>query len=310
MIRIARWKNDAKSAVSLYYDDGTDSAFEMVAPSLLRRRLSGTFYLCCGWYKGADDPALARWGALARRHPEIVLGEHTWGHGGGTSREGLADAIARNGALLREMSGLPPRALLSFGRPGGCEWTVSREEEAAVLAAHGEVLRHDFGPENTGGPAGGHKEVRMNTLADAVAILDRAEATGGWEALLFHGVGGDWISFPAAAHEALLAEIDRRRADGRLWCGATIAVHKYEAERDAASLAPRPAPDGALAAAELAVGTDPAVYDEPLTLVADVPADRDSVALEEDGAPVRRVPVVDRRVLFDIEPRAAGIVLR
>ena len=42
--------------------------------------------------------------------------------------------IARNGALLREMSGLPPRALLSFGRPGGCEWTLSREEEAAVTA--------------------------------------------------------------------------------------------------------------------------------------------------------------------------------
>ena len=41
MVRIARWKNDAKSAVSLYYDDGTDSAFEMVAPSLLRRRLPG-----------------------------------------------------------------------------------------------------------------------------------------------------------------------------------------------------------------------------------------------------------------------------
>ena len=310
MVRIARWKNDAKSAVSLYYDDGTDSAFEMVAPSLLRRRLPGTFYLCCGWYKGADDPALARWGALARRHPEIVLGEHTWGHGGGTSREGLADAIARNGALLRELAGLPPHALLSFGRPGGCAWTLSREEEAAVLAAHGEVLRHDFGPENTGGPAGGHKEVRMNTLADAVAILDRAEASGGWEALLFHGVGGDWIAFPAAAHEALLAQIDRRRADGRLWCGATIAVHKYEAERDAASLAPRPAPDGALAAAELAVGTDPAVYDEPLTLVADVPADRDSVSLETDGAPARRVPVLDGRAVFDVAPRAAAFVLR
>ncbi len=309
-LRIARWKNDAKAAVSLYYDDGTDSAFETVVPSLLRRRLPGTFYLCCGWYKGPDDPALARWGALARRHPEIVLGEHTWGHGGGTSRDGLADAIARNGALLRELAGLPPRALLSFGRPGGCAWTLSPAEEGAVLAAHGEVLRHGFGPENTGGPAGGHKEVRMNTLADAVAILDRAEASGGWEALLFHGVGGDWISFPAAAHEALLAEIDRRRADGRLWCGATIAVHKYEAERDAARLAPRPAPEGALAAFELSVGTDPGAYDEPLTLVAAVPAGRDSAVVEAGGAPARRVPAPEGRAVFDVPPAPASIVLR
>ena len=278
-LRVARWKGGAASAVSLYYDDGTDSAFDLAVPSLLRRRLAGTFYLCCGWYKGPDDPKLARWGALARRHPGIVvLGEHTWGHGGGTSPEELADAIARNGALLRELSGLPPRALLSFGRPGGCEWTLSREEEAAVLAAHGEFLRHDFGPENSGGPANFHKEVAMHAFADATAILDRAERDGGWEVLLFHGVGGDWIAFPASEHERLLAEIDRRRAEGRLWCGAAIAVHKYAAERDAARLETVAAPEGALAAARLSVATDPALFDEPLTLEAAVPRDRDSVA--------------------------------
>lgn len=311
---VARWKNGAASAVSLYYDDGTDSAFDLVVPSLLRRRLPGTFYLCCGWYAGPDDPRLARWGALARRHPEIVLGEHTWGHGGGTSAEGLAEAIARNGALLREMSGLPPGALLSFGRPGGCPWTLSREEEAAVLAAHGEFLRHGFGPENTGGPPGVHKDVGMHAFADACAVLDRAEASGGREALLFHGVGGDWIAFPAAEHERLLAEIDRRRAEGRLWCGAEIAVRKYAAERDAARLEPRPAPEGALAAAALSVATDPALFDEPLTLLASVPADRDSATLEtaSAGAPaaVLRAPAVGGVARFDVPPRAAALVLR
>ena len=315
-LRIARWKDGAASAVSLYYDDGTDSAFDLAVPSLVRRSIPGTFYLCCGWYKGPDDPKLARWGALARRHPGIVvLGEHTWGHGGGTSPEGLADAIARNGALLREMSGLPPRALLSFGRPGGCEWTVSREEEAAVLAAHGEFLRHDFGPENSGGPANFHKEVAMHAFADAAAILDRAERDGGWEALLFHGVGGDWIAFPAAEHEKVLAEIDRRRAAGRLWCGATIAVHKYATERDGAKLEALPAPDGALAAARLAVATDPELYDEPLTIEAAVPRDRDSVAVEVapgDGAPAAslRAPAVDGLARFDVPPRAARFAVR
>ena len=315
-LRVARWQGGAASAVSLYYDDGTDSAFDLAVPSLLRRRLAGTFYLCCGWYKGPDDPKLARWGELARRHPgTVVLGEHTWGHGGGTSPEELAEAIARNGALLREISGLPPRALLSFGRPGGCAWTLSREEEAAVLAAHGEFLRHDFGPENSGGPANFHKEVAMHTSADAAAVLDRAERDGGWEALLFHGVGGDWIAFPASEHERLLAEIDRRRAAGRLWCGAAIAVHKYAAERDAARLEPAAAPDGALAAARLSVATDPALFDEPLTLEASVPLDRDSVAVEvapADGAPAAllRAPAVDGLARFDVPPRAASIAVR
>lgn len=309
-LRVARWKNDAAGAVSLYYDDGTDSAYDFVVPSLLRRRLPGTFYLCCGWYKGPDDPKLARWGALARRHPEIVLGEHTWGHGGGTSPEGLADAIARNGALLREMSGLPPDAPLSFGRPGGCAWTLSPEEEAAVLAAHGEVLRHGFGPENTGGPAGVHNDVAMHSSADAAAILDRAERNGGWEALLFHGVGGDWIAFPASEHERLLAEIDRRRASGRLWCGAAIAVHRYAAARDAARLEPLPAPDGALAAARLSFEGPPPDGGEPLTFVAEgVPAERDGVSVQAGGASLR-VPAVDGRAVFDLPPEAADIAVR
>ena len=308
-LRIARWKNDARAAVSLYYDDGTDSAFDFAVPSLLRRRIPGTFYLCCGWFEGDKAPKLARW-SLCREHPEIVLGNHTWGHCGVQDAADLARELHRNAEALRAVSGLPPGALVSFGIPGGVPWKVTPEEQTACLAAENLVLRRRYVPENTGGPAGSHKDVRMNTFEDAVAVLDRAEASGGWEPLLFHGVGGDWIAFPAAAHERLLAEIDRRRADGRLWPGATIAVHKYETERDAARLSPLPAPDGALAAAELSFGTDPARYDEPLTIVADVPADRDSVALEADGAPVRRVPVLGGRAVFDVPPRAASFVLR
>ena len=310
-LRIARWKNDARAAVSLYYDDGTDSAFDFAVPSLLRRRIPGTFYLCCGWFEGDKAPKLARW-SLCREHPEIVLGNHTWGHCGVQDAADLARELHRNAEALRAVSGLPPRALVSFGIPGGVPWKVTPEEQAARLAAENLVLRRRYAPENTGGPAGSHKDVRMNTFEDAVAVLERAEASGGWEPLLFHGVGGDWIAYPASAHERLLAEIDRRRADGRLWPGATIAVHKYAAERDAASLAPRPAPDGALAAAELSFGTDPARYDEPLTVVADVPADRDGIVVETAGAPARRAPAVDGRALFDVAPagRPLSIVVR
>lgn len=310
-IRVARWKNDAKAAVSLYYDDGTDSAFEIAVPALVRRRIPGTFYLCCGWFKGPDDPKLARW-AVCRDHPEIVLGNHTWGHGGTQGPADLAQDLHRNAEALRAVSGLPAGAPVSFGVPGGVPWKVTPAEQAACLAAENLVLRHAYGPENTGGPAGSHADVRMNSFDDALAVLDRAEETGGWETLLFHGVGGDWFAFPAADHERLLAEIDRRRADGRLWPGAAVAVRQYEAERDAARLRPLPAPDGAFPAAELSFGTDPARCAEPLTLVAAVPAGRDSVVLEADGAAPRRVPVVGGRAVFDLPPASApvGLALR
>ena len=128
-LRIARWKDGAASAVSLYYDDGTDSAFDLVVPSLVRRRIPGTFYLCCGWYKGADDPKLARWGTAAREHSDaIFLGDHTWAHVGVTNAAQFAEAISRNGAMLRRLSGLPEDALLSFAIPGTAGWTIPRAE--------------------------------------------------------------------------------------------------------------------------------------------------------------------------------------
>ena len=86
-------------------------------------------------------------------------------------------------------------------------------------------------------------------------------------------------------------------------------MHKYAAERDAARLRPLPAPDGALAAAELSFGTDAARHDEPLTLVADVPADRDGVVVETAGAPARRAPAVGGRAMFDVAPSDAPVSL-
>ena len=310
-VRIARWKGDAAGAVSLYYDDGTDSAFDFVVPLLLRLHLPGTFYLCCGWYKGPDDPKLARW-AICRECPEIVLGNHTWSHCGAQGPEQLAEELRRNAEALRALTGLPPEALVSTGIPGGVPWKVTPEEQAACFAAAGVVLRHPFGPENSGGPAGLHPSVRMNTREDALAILDRAERSLGWEALLFHGVGGDWISFPAGAHELLLREAAARQAIGRLWVGSAIDVHKYETERDAARLS-----DVAATADGLDFSLeglpDPAVFDVPLSLVCAAPdgwASARIVRSAPDGDAAFRVPVVEGRLVFDVPPAPARFSVR
>ena len=310
-LRIARWKNDATAAVSLYYDDGTDSAFDFAVPSLLRRRIPGTFYLCCGWFEGDKAPKLARWG-ICRDHPEIVLGNHTWSHCGVQDAADLARELRRNAEALRAITGLPPGALVSVGIPGGVPWKVTPEEQAACFAAAGVVLRHPFGPENSGGPAGLHPSVRMNTREDALAILDRAERSLAWEALLFHGVGGDWISFPAGAHELLLREAAARQAIGRLWVGSAIDVHKYETERDAARLS-----DVAATADGLDFSLeglpDPAVFDVPLSLVCAAPdgwASAHIVRSAPDGDAAFRVPVVEGRLVFDVPPAPARFSVR
>lgn len=305
-ISIAKWRNCAKCATSLYYDDGTDSAYQYVVGALARRGIPGTFYIITGRSRTEVSPSTYRWRDAVRNNPGVVfLGDHTWLHGTTTNVAQFADEIERSGRLLRELAGLPENALLSYARPGGVKWTISRDEESAVLAAHGEIRRGDFGP-----CIGGPEDWRMNTAAKAAAFLDKAEEAGEWQPLLFHGVGADWFNFPTAEHERLLAEIDRRRADGRLWPGAAIEVQKYMAERDGASISCADCdPDGPLlASATLTLSTDPALYDTPLTVVVeDLPKSLDSaiVNIRRGGATETiRVALSDGRGIFELTPSA------
>ena len=219
-------------------------------------------------------------------------------------------------------AGLPPDALLSFALPGAVRWDVKPDEQAKVLADHHEVLRHDFGG-NVGGPKDGQNPTfRMKTAALAAEAFDRAERTGGWESLIFHGVGGDWITFDLEEHGKMLDDLEARAKAGRLWVGSAIDVHKYEAERDAAKLKVLKADGNGIDF--LLPGLDPMTvgylslrYDVPLTIVCDVPADWTKAWVRcmrqypvgERWAALE-IPVKDGRAVFDIPREWIGVSVR
>lgn len=323
-VRIAKWKGDAKGAVSLYYDDGLDSGFNNAVPELIRRGLPGTFYICCNWFGGDPaNPKLARW-SVAKEHPDtIFLGDHTWAHGGVTNAAQFAEEISLNGAMLRKIAGLPEDEPISFALPGAVRWDVTREEQDKVLAEHHEVLRHDFGG-NVGGPKDGQNPTfRMKTAALAVEAFDRAEKNGGWESLLFHGVGGDWITFDLEEHGRMLDELEARVKAGRLWCGSAIDVHRYAAARDAIRFTDvEVSEDGLDFRVEGDAGQQLGVTAPRPTLVCSVPADwtRARVRSElftfgsKDLADRARkgfeVPVSDGRLVFDLPLGWVGVSVR
>ena len=323
-VRVATWKGDAKGAVSLYYDDGLDSGFNNVVPELVRRGLPGTFYICCNWFGGDPaNPKLARW-SVAKEHPDtIFLGDHTWSHGGVTNAAQFAEEIARNGAMLREIAGLPPEEPFSFALPGGVTWKISREEQEKILADHHEVLRHDFGG-NVGGPKDGNNPTfRMKTAALAVEAFDRAEKNGGWESLLFHGVGGDWITFDLEEHNKMLDELEARVRAGRLWCGSAIDVHRYAAARDAIRFADvEVSKDGLDFRVEGDAGQQLGVTAPRPTLVCSVPADWTRARVRSElftfgGKELAdraregfEVPVSGGRIVFDLPLGWVGVSVR
>lgn len=323
-VRVANWKGDAKGAISLYYDDGLDSGFNNAVPELIRRGLPGTFYICCNWFGGDPaNPKLARW-SVAKEHPDtIFLGDHTWSHGGVTNAAQFAEEIARNGAMLREIAGLPEDEPISFALPGAVRWDVTREEQDKVLADHHEVLRHDFGG-NVGGPKDGNNPTfRMKTAALAVEAFDRAEKNGGWESLLFHGVGGDWITFDLEEHGRMLDELEARVKAGRLWCGSAIDVHRYAAARDAIRFTDvEVSEDGLDFRVEGDAGQQLGVTAPRPTLVCSVPADWTrarvrselftfgSKELADRARKGFEVPVSDGRLVFDLPPGWTGVSVR
>ena len=323
-VRVATWKGDAKGAVSLYYDDGLDSGFNNVVPELVRRSLPGTFYICCNWFGGDPaNPKLARW-SVAKEHPDtIFLGDHTWSHGGVTNAAQFAEEIARNGAMLRKIAGLPEDEPLSFALPGAVRWDVTREEQDKVLADHHEVLRHDFGG-NVGGPKDGQNPTfRMKTAALAIEAFDRAERTGGWESLIFHGVGGDWITFDLEEHGRMLDELEARVKAGRLWCGSAIDVHRYAATRDAIRFTDvEVSEDGLDFRVEGDAGQQLGVTAPRPTLVCSVPADWTrarvrselftfgSKELADRARKGFEVPVSDGRLVFDLPLGWVGVSVR
>lgn len=304
---IAPWRHGARGAVSLNYDDGTDSAFEFAVAALARHRVPGTFFLCPGWHRNEPEK-LRRWQVAAARHPEVFLGNHTWSHCGARDALQLADEVRRGDEAVRRLLATKPGyrdyELLPFGIPGGVPWNVTENELAAVLAERRNVLRHDAGGNFGAEPSRGEG---FSDHAGALAILDRAERDGSWQTLLFHGVGGDWFLFPAADHERIVRDIALRQARGSLWAAPTLDIHQYAVERDAATLASTAGADGSLSL-RLDIPTDAVLYDMPLSIQAIVPADWQSARITAGDASWR-VAADAGHLLFEVPPVSADIAV-
>lgn len=304
---VARWSNNAKGAVSLYYDDNCPSHLEFAIPTLLRHHIPGTFYVCPGNWQGTNSWLGLKWQEAAK-NPEIVLGNHTWNHKGANNVDELRATVTQADRALRELLGLKPDALISFAVPGGVPWTVSQAEVEAVMKETKSVVRQGWGDAMANGrncpqaSAGG-----VFTSDEAIArTLDRAEANGSWQSILFHGVGGDWFAFDAAEHDRFVAECSKRMADGRLWIAPTISVQKYIAERDSASISAVSSSEDGGGEFLLTVNTPFEVYDVPLTIVATVPFEWQSVRISSHGLDFK-VPAKAGRVVFEVPPRSGTV---
>lgn len=259
--RVARWKDDKKASFLLMFDDSVPSHVRNAVPELKKRGLVGTFYINpgTGHYKAFKD-------AWEKEIPAagMAYGNHTMTHAGARDVNHFDEQLRGcNEAILRIFPDPKGPRLLSYGRPGVKkeDWRITGAEEKQLLEKHRLIERPDIGRRLAG--------INLKTADDLLKVVDKALAEGSLELVLFHGVGGDWLSMPLPDFVALLDALAEKK--DRIWVTDALSAHKYETERASAETKVAEAGEKKIRLT-LSCASDPALYDLPLTLVTRVPA--------------------------------------
>jgi hypothetical protein len=195
----------------------------VAGPQLDRAGLKGTFFLMGKAVRAQDVP---RWRALAAAGHE--LGNHTVNH---PCRRGTFEMPAQYhsesysvpvlltevGVMNALLTALDGKAEHAFATPCG-HTTAGGEDYLAPLKASGlaSFIRDpSVAPTFAAGPPIMGNGFVGASGAQMVAWVNEVEKAGALGVLVFHGVGGDYLSVSAEAHQELLEHLAKRR--DRIW---------------------------------------------------------------------------------------------
>lgn len=293
--RVAQWTGDKKAAFVMRFDDACPTHVKNVIPELNKRNLMGTFYIIPA--KGEYIANKSFWEVEAPKSPNVVYGNHTFSHQALTDMDQAEKEIVRaNEHIMKLFPGKSPR-LISYATPGGPKHLITETQVQELLSKHHLVHAPSF--------HGHGAAIHFKTSSDILNAVDKAIGNGGAEYVIFHGVGGDWISFDLAQFIAMLDGIVARQDS--LWVTDPISIHKYETERSTAK-AQVAETTGSQIKLELRSEADASLYDLPLTLVTKVPAAWVKCQVKQ-GAKMATVPVVKGEVIYDALPNGGPITL-
>lgn len=240
------WPHGARAAVSLAYDDALDSQLDHALPALDKLGLKGSFYLTL------SNPALAqrmeRWRAAARAGHE--LGNHSLFHQCARSKPGrdwvephrdldrmsveqMRDQVLLANTMLAAIDGHQER---TFTLPCGDTQAGGRDYLPAVRASFVAI-------KVTGGSGVVDAMRTLDPLAvpvaapvgssgaELIAIVKQAIQRGTMVNFTFHGIGGDYLSVSAQAHEELLRFLAEHRQ--LVWTDTFINIMKHVRQQQA-----------------------------------------------------------------------------
>ena len=258
---VARWMHDKKAALLLMFDDSMPSHVKNVVPELKKRGLVGTFYV---------NPGKGEWGTFKNAWEKEIpaagmeYGNHTHTHQGILSMDGGEQEIGKcNEAIQKVFPERKSPRLISFGVPGVKKgaWLITKEQLKELLDKYHLVERPHVGDR--------FALINLKTSAEMLKVVDKAIEDGSMDSVAFHGVGGEWLSVPLTTFIELLDGLETRRE--KLWITDHISAYKYETERASAEVKVLDAGAKQIRLS-LTCKADAQLFDQPLTLITQVPA--------------------------------------
>jgi peptidoglycan/xylan/chitin deacetylase (PgdA/CDA1 family) len=228
------WPDGQKMAISLSYDDALDSQLDNAIPALNKYGLVASFYLTLS--SSTVRHRLKEWRAAAAQGHE--LGNHTIFHPCSAALpdrdwvpshyniddyviQEIVDEVTVANSFLHAIDGRSERTLTA---PCG-DIVVSGENYIPAVRGLFVAVKgfesHDKTFANWWGAVG----VSGSELIDRI----EAEAASGTRLfnIIFHGIGGDYLTVPSEAHDRLLKYlVDNRET---YWVDSYINIMKYAA---------------------------------------------------------------------------------
>lgn len=306
--QVTRWKNNKTACFLLMFDDSCASHVQIAIPELIKRDMIGTFYINPG---SSSYTSNANQWANVIPQQGMVYGDHTWDHGNTTTLIGMEDEIRKCWETISSIyyPGDSSPHLISYGQPGVTTWYSYGQPLTDILNNYNLISRPAFIAAQA--PYSG-----INTLPQLTAVADTAITAKGMGYMIFHGIQRrhsegdpdlgfqDYWAFDKAVYRDFLDGLKLKRDSGDLWITDHISYHKYEAERNTATITVTSA-TSSLVTLTLTTTKD-ALYDLPLTLTTQVPAAWKAAVVVQDAKTVN-VAVINGAVLYDVLPNAGSV---
>ncbi|HEY9194741.1 MAG TPA: polysaccharide deacetylase family protein [Mucilaginibacter sp.] len=215
-----------KAVIMLTYDDALASQLNIAIPQLDSLGFKGTFFLT--GYIG--ETAIPRWREAASKGHELA--NHTLFHPCLINKDNPANSSANYSVymMLREIAEMNNLLFAVDGKKAPRTYAYPCTELAVGGVNYPDSLRAT-GLIKYARIGGGSDAIMVDTKKvdpmkvpswgvpagvtgdELVAFVKKVQQSGGAGVIMFHGVGGDYITASAAAHRQLLRYLDEHRND-------------------------------------------------------------------------------------------------